>query len=116
MIDLDLAHKYFSDSKRYGVAVKEAVAYADAGMPKRAQLMLEWLPNDKQLFAELLGKLKNKSVYTTFKKLDENVGYEAMKAWSSLMTHALIECEQGNTEYMMIVHQIHEALGRLITE
>lgn len=116
MIDIDTACKYFSESKRYGTSVKEAVAYADMGMPARAGMILEWLPNDKQLFSELLGKLKNKSVYTTFKKMQENKGYEAMKAWSSLMTHAIIECEQGNTEYMMIVHQIYEAIGKLLTE
>ena len=116
MITIEFAQKYFATSKRYGKQLCEAVQFIDCGMPLKATVILSGLPNDKALFEELLGKLKGKSVYTTFKQLKENVGYEAMKAWSSLMTHALIECEHGNTEYMMIVHQIHEALGALITQ
>lgn len=112
---LDIAQRYFSTSKRYRTAVSEATKFYDFGMESKAAVILSGLPNDKALFEELLCKLKGKSVYTTFKQLKENVGYEAMKAWSSLLTHALIECEHGNTEYMMIVHQIHEALGALIT-
>jgi hypothetical protein len=116
ILDLDMAQKYFGESKRYGVAVREAAAYDGMGMPSKAEEILESLPNDKALFEELLGKLKGKSVYTNLTQMTENRGWVALKAWSSLMTHALIECEHGNTEYMMIVHQIYEAIGRLITE
>jgi len=40
--------------------------------------------------------------------------WTSMKGLSSLATHCLIECERGNTEYLLLVDIIHEKVGKML--
>lgn len=117
MDKIHLAEKYFLGSKRYDSIAHEAIQMNESGLSDMAEDIADRLPNDKQLYAELLGKLEGKPVHKTLTRLlteSQENKFTELKGWSSLMTHALIECEAGNTEYKLVVHQIYEKLGTLI--
>ena len=61
---------------------------------------------DSQLLEELFKKIEKKSVGTNIRKIAEGKiasKYQYLKTMSSLLTHIFIECEQNNTEYMLLV-------------
>jgi hypothetical protein len=79
--------------------------------------MLAKLPNTEILLAELVEKLKGKSVYSTIKKISLGEGkddYMTLKGLSSLLTHAVIECEHGNKEFRCLLPVIMEKLNELV--
>ena len=79
--------------------------------------ILEKLPTIEVLLAELVEKLKGKSVYSTIKKISLGEGkddYVTAKGLSSLWTHAVIECEHGNKEFRCLLPLILEKLNELV--
>lgn len=109
------AEVYFGGTK-YGKILESAQAAVGKGSLKAAATILRTLPSDDELLAHLVEKLKGKSVATTLERIrkgEVTEGFTAMKGLSSLLTHVLIECEKGGTEFRKLVPVI---LDRLNTE
>lgn len=107
--------KYFGGTQ-YQKIIESAQTAVNAGHSKRATAILSSLPTDQQLLSQLVEKLKGKSVYTTLEKIQSGkaVGdYTALKGLSSLLTHALIECEKGATEFKKLIPIIIEKLNTI---
>lgn len=111
--DIESAGVYFRGTK-YQNILESAQRAAAAGKYKGAQLILGSLPSDDQLLAQLIEKLKGKSVATTLERIrkgEVKEGYTAMKGLSSLLTHVLIECEKGSIEFRKLIPIILEKLN-----
>lgn len=114
-----VAQRYFAGSPRYGRIVSEAAECSACGMETKATILLASLPSEKHLMTELIEKLQGKSVHKTLMKIVKKVNIssiEEVKGWSSLMTHAAIEVEQGNIEYRMLLPRLYEKIGSLLVE
>jgi hypothetical protein len=75
---------------------------------------LSSFPTYESLLSTLVSKLKGKSVFTTLKKVAENKEtdkYTKLKGLYSLSTHACIECENGNSEYKLVLHRLYEQIA-----
>jgi len=110
---IEAASVYFSGTQ-YGKILEAARRAVDEGKLKGAQVILGTLPTDDQLLAQLVEKLKGKSVATTLERIrkrEVTEGFTAMKGLSSLMTHVLIECEKGATEFRKLIPVILESLN-----
>lgn len=84
---------------------------------KGIEEVLKKFPTEEQLLAELIEKLKGKTIYETLKKVvSEKIKDPAIvaKSLSSLLTHTLIEIEQGKKEYKMLVPVLYERLGQIL--
>jgi hypothetical protein len=68
----------------------------------------------QRLLSDLLEKMEGKPVSKTLSRIDEKLSWTSIKAISSLLTHAIIECEQGNSEYHVLVVHLQEKLGQMI--
>jgi len=98
---LMIAERYFSGTK-YGEIVRSASAHLAAKDFVVCKEELDKLPTQEQLFSELLKKLEGKSVERTLKKIlkgEVQNKYIILKALTSLLTHTVIEVEQGAREY-----------------
>lgn len=63
-----------------------------------------------QLMESLLQKLQGKSVYRTLSEVTSGKGRNKCReliGLTSLLTHCLIECEQGNSEYLVLVEFVN---------
>ena len=83
----------------------------------KQKAMLEKLPNTEKLLAELVEKLKGKSVYSTIKKISANEGlddFTTLKGLSSLFTHCVIECQKDNKEFRCLFPIILEKINELV--
>ena len=103
---------YFTNTK-YSNAVREADRYFQRGEIGLCLANLGRLPSAKELLAELVEKLKGKSVHKTLERAKRNgsKGLVELKALSSLMTHAAIECEQGRLEYRLLIPLLLERIN-----
>ena len=119
---LSIVERYFLDGK-YQAKVVEArhillkPVHLTASDIERCNELLDSLPNEEQLLESLVGKLKDKPVYRTLKKLQahENIDkHIALKGLFSLGTHAAIECEHGKKEYGLLLPFIHEKIGSIL--
>lgn len=108
------AEKYFIGT-RFERCVKEALRAYDND-ESAASEALNKLPTKEQLLQQLIEKLKGKSVYQTLRKIDagRNTPEDFLKAMFSLGTHIVIECQQGNKEYRILLPLIQEQIGELI--
>jgi hypothetical protein len=73
--------------------------------------------SDAQLLNELFIKIEKKSVGTTIRKIVEGKTtskWEALKGFSSLLTHIFVECEHGNTEYELLVENVMSKIWTLL--
>lgn len=109
------------NSKRYGDTIKRAITEAAAGHVVTAQVLISTVPNENALLESLIESLKGKSVYKTLREIVSPRSTKARpgrnvcaKALFSLGTHAMIECEAGNTEYLNVARLIHERLAGLL--
>jgi hypothetical protein len=106
-------NKYFT-SKVYENLLQETnQAYLKSDFKKLDELMSRF-PTDKQLLGLLVEKLKGKSVYTTLRKiLEGKIKNQAAltKGLSSLITHTLVEIEQGNPEYKILLEDLMKKLN-----
>jgi len=112
LAQLEEAHHYFSNT-RYGHIVKEADRSFQRGELDLCQGHLQRLPTAPKLLAELIQKLKGKSVYKTLERSKRNrrKGLMELKALSSLLTHTVIECEHGRMEYRRLIPLLLEKLN-----
>jgi hypothetical protein len=73
------------------------------------------LPSSKQLLDELMAKLKGKSIYKTFERIGkgESSDIQQLKSISSLLTHVVIEIEQGHREYRKLIPTLLEKINSI---
>jgi hypothetical protein len=79
--------------------------------------VLKQIPTENELYNLLLEKLKGKRVLKTIKQISDGKvknKYEVLKATSSLLTHAIIECENGNKQLERVFPKILETLMKII--
>lgn len=101
--NLYFAEKFFGGTK-YGSIVEKAKKQFDLNESANVKKTLSRLPSDTELLQLLIEKLKGKSVYTTLKRLGSNSSkIKEAKALSSLLTHAVISLEQGETEFTKLL-------------
>jgi hypothetical protein len=113
---LSICEKYFKDTG-YWDTVKAAREAAFSNDMALCHSLLDNIPNEVDLFNSLVEKLKNKPVYRTLKKINENDSvskFTLLKGLSSLMTHTLIELENGHNEYGLLIPYIYEKIGKSI--
>lgn len=108
---------YLKESQ-YAPYVQRARTLLDEGLTNAAEEVLKCLPDEKVLLEELVNKLKDKPVYKALKRgLKENsTDVKFVKALFSLGTHILIECEQGNNEYKMLLPTVYHKIGSLLKD
>ena len=110
---LEYSKKYFSTSRYLPMVEKAELQYRLREYENCHETLCK-LPTRKQLFSELTEKLKEKSVYKTLKLIEKKHDLNpatSLKGLFSLATHAMIECEKGNTEYKCLLPQIYEKIG-----
>lgn len=111
---LQEARQHFADTK-YSHIVKEADRFYQRGEKGLCLAQLSRLPSAKELLAELVSSLRGKSVYKTLERAKRNgrKGLVELKALSSLLTHTVIECEQGRLEYRRLIPLLLEKLNNV---
>ena len=109
------AEKYFT-KKKYTETVKRAKELFECGKFATCEKELESLPSNGELLERLVDKLKDKHLYKTLRKIEGKVGNDLLtaKALSSLLTHIIIEVEQGNNEYKVLIPGVIEKLNEII--
>jgi hypothetical protein len=108
--------RYFKNSK-YADLVKEASELYYAGEYRKLEQCLQKFPTTEKLLNDLIPILKGKSVFFTLTKIIEGKSgndWTSLKGMNSLLTHVIIECERGNTEYLILVHMLYERIGQMI--
>ena len=113
---LEEVEKYLI-KKEYEDTIKLARLLYERGQLVLCRNALERLPSREQLLSNLVKKLEHKSVYRTLKKIQEGRvenDITTLKGILSLGTHILIECEHGDSEYMMLMPSILEKFGEMI--
>lgn len=109
------ARKYFT-KKEYTAIVERAVYLFQTHQNGLCEKELEKLPSRVELLQQLVEKLKGKSVAKTLKQIQEGkVGndFVTLKGLLSLGVHLVIECEQGNTEYRILLPNLLEKIGEI---
>ena len=99
---------FFKDNPKYKAIVNRAIGFAQANQVAEAKKELSYLPTDDKLLENLHKKIAHKSVGTGIKKILEGKvtnKFEAAKTYASILTHIMIECEQGNLEYQVLIEQ-----------
>jgi hypothetical protein len=77
--------------------------------------LLDKLNTKEELYNNLEFKVKNKSVFNTLKRIKNGKyknNYEILKCFSSLFTHCIIFCEQGNEEYKIIANDLLNKINK----
>ena len=113
---LNQAERYFTKT-RYKNIVERATSHYVSGESEKCDRVLDTLPTADKMLQDLMPVLQKKSVFSTMKKVMEGKiesDWTSMKGLSSLATHCLIECERGNTEYLLLVDIIHEKIGKML--
>jgi len=112
--------------RRYYVSPQyaELLEQLDIAMQLDDTIMIESIldkfPTPEQLLDRLIEFLKTKhcnSVYKTIKRIAQNPDinkYEYIKCFSSLISHAAIECSNGNTEYELVIHDLYNKLSKVL--
>lgn len=115
LLRLEACRGYFS---KYKQDLLEADKALQSKNIEKCRQILDKLPNEIDLLNSLVLKLKGKKVYITLKKINEGTAdiYLSLKGLSSLMTHTIIECEQGSTEYELILPYILKQISILVTQ
>lgn len=110
---LFILNKYFTSNIYEKLLQETNQAYLKNDF-KRLDELMEKFPTEQQLLGMLVEKLKGKSVYTTLRKiLEGKVKNQAAlsKGLSSLLTHTLVEIEQGNPEYKLLMEDLVKKLN-----
>lgn len=113
---LSEAEKYFTKKEYVGIN-KRAEELFERGEFTLCKKELDKLPNSAQLLETLVSKLKDKHLYKTLRKIQEGkVPNDLLtaKGLSSLLTHVIIEVEQGNNEYKVLIPVVAEKLNEII--
>jgi hypothetical protein len=118
LIECANARKYFGSVEKYLKTLDEASkALLDQRFNDCSKALAK-LPTADQLIDRLLEKINKhgKGIYRTLKGIEESEGRDnlkVLKATSSLITHALIEAERGNREFLMIVPTLIEKCSEI---
>lgn len=115
---LVIVEKYFTREK-FQTQVSLARHHFNTSSFKTCEAVVKLFPTSDSLMAELMEKLKGKSIFRTLKKIHENkdVGpLITLKGLSSLITHTIIEMEQGRSEYGMLLPKLLEKQQELLYE
>lgn len=124
MVDTSIQPGYISnlkrcfDGTRYSYLIRQIdKAYAE-GDSKKLSDCISQLPNEETMLAELIEKLKGKSVYKTLKRVmyNKTPSYVALKAMLSLATHIVIEIEKGRGEYCLLLESVFARCAALMEE
>jgi len=102
-------HNIYRATPQVSILIKAEKLVA-TGKLQAAYKLLSKLPDRQALLVELAKKLKNKSVYTTIKKILSDASISKiyqLKGLSSLMTHMAIEIEGGRLEYTSILKDMN---------
>jgi len=111
--ELQRAEMFFSNTQ-YSHIVQEASRFFQRGETRRCEGQLGRLPSDKELLARLMEKLKGKSVYKTMERVGKKKSdLLTLKGLSSLLTHTVIECEQGHLEYRRLIPMLLEKINNI---
>lgn len=107
--------KYFTSSRFHGTIAEAKLALNQNNLDLCNQY-LDSLPDEKALLETLISKLEKKSVYKNLLKIQESgsTNLDQIKAFSSLLTHAAIECDHGNKEFGMLFKFLHDKIAELI--
>ena len=93
--------------------IDEALEFFHERKMKEMQAKLDELPSQEDLLAELLEKLKGKSVHKTLKKVlegkSDNV-FTELKGLFSLGTHIAIECEK-DSRFGILLPMVYEKIS-----
>jgi len=104
---------------KYEPLVENATAAYVRGDYAKIDEILTQFPDDIKLLAELVEKLKGKSVYTNLQKLlegKETSTEQAVISTASLITHVAIDLKEGNKEYKRLMPSLYAKLGTLINK
>lgn len=113
---LESAREHFS-SLRYQEQLSRAMELFNQDEFGLCEAELGKLPSPVTLLAELLEKLKSKSVYKTLDKIAKGVcesDLENLKGLFSLGTHIVIEMDKGSLEYTLLLNDVYEKIGRCL--
>jgi len=107
------ATQYFLGTKHDNIVQEACKAWENSDYAT-CEAILSKLPTTDVLLKTLVEKLKGKSVYTNLERIqskDGKLDWQALKVVSSLITHAVIECECGNTEFKVLIPVLLEKLN-----
>jgi hypothetical protein len=110
------AEKYFIKDEYKAITGLSRELF-ERGQFDLCEIELGKLPTREKLLRILVEKLKEKSVYKTLRKIQEGQvdnDLVTAKGLSSLLTHAIIEVEQGNVEYGILIPSILEKLNDVV--
>lgn len=113
---LTKAEKYFT-KEEYKNTIKMARSMFEHDHCASCEKELDKLPNRAELLEKLRAKLKNKHLCRTLRKIEEDKAENTLlvaKGLSSLLTHVIIECEQGNSEYKILIPNIVEKIDDVV--
>ena len=106
-------HLWSEDSQK---VIQEASLAFSEGKVSKCKKLLDSLPTESSLLAELEEKLKGKRIHQSLKQFREgkiNSRASRLKIVSSLLTHCAIECEKGNIQFERLIPSIVEQLNTL---
>lgn len=115
---IEEAKKFFLGEK-YSTCISLASMYLEQSSYSICEETLNRLPTLDSLLESLVAKLKGKSVYKTLKQIHEKKDLDILtkvKGVSSLVTHCVIEMQNGNMEYGILLPTLAEKQKRLISE
>jgi len=113
LIQIESCSGYFV---RYQAVVEHAQLAFSEGDLDTCTSLLDELPTEDDLYETLVMKLKGKRVYQTLRKIDEGEElphWTKFKALTSFLTHLIVECERGNTEYELLLPRILDVINVL---
>lgn len=105
-------NKYFLNTKYNGLVITLNECIESRSFIAAREKIKEF-PTDKMLLDELVNKLKGKSVYTNLIKSRGETDLVSLKSLSSLLTHTIIECEKGNTEFKKLIPLLLEKINEI---
>lgn len=105
-------NKYFLNTKYNGLVITLNECIESRSFIAAREKIKEF-PTDKMLLDELVNKLKGKSVYTNLIKSRGENDLVSLKSLSSLLTHTIIECEKGNTEFKKLIPLLLEKINEI---
>ena len=114
-IKLHSLYKESTDKKILDVLVTSE-GYIFNNKLDEADKLLGTLKTREQLIDEIMTYIHAKPVNKTLRKISERKAskYESVYGLSSLMTHVAIEASKDKPEYLGILKELHEKIGKLL--
>lgn len=106
-------------SVEYVGPVRKLKKLVEDGFEDDAEVLMDSAFDKSAMMEQLIEKLRGKSVHKTLSRAAKgkcSTALEHVKGLTSLCTHIIIECEHGRNEYRVLLHDVHERIGQLMTE